>query len=164
MSLSRIPLPSIALVLTSDHAALPSRPSVIKVEFDPLQTIYPTSSGSRVSDPVDPQIDPTGVQHDNQPIVDERFFFSAVNDSSTNVGHSDNGQLDDESDAQTTLAEGRPSTSHGSASKGFVNGDITLKGNVLAFANTIRGLLFQFKFKSSQMNKSAQITAHVIDE
>ena len=49
MSLTRIPLPSIALVLTSDYAALPSRPSVIKFEFDPLQTIHPTSSGrSRV--------------------------------------------------------------------------------------------------------------------
>ena len=46
MSLARIPLPSIALVLSSDHNALPSRPSVIKVEFDPLQTIHLTSSGS----------------------------------------------------------------------------------------------------------------------
>ena len=44
MSLARIPLPSIALVLSSDHTALPSRPSVIKFEFDPLQTIHPTSS------------------------------------------------------------------------------------------------------------------------
>ena len=46
MSLARIPLPSIALVLSSDHTALPSRPSVIKFEFDPLQTIHPTFSGS----------------------------------------------------------------------------------------------------------------------
>ena len=45
MSLARIPLPSIALVLASDHTALPSRPSVIKFEFDPLQTIYLTSPG-----------------------------------------------------------------------------------------------------------------------
>ena len=49
MSLTRIPLPSIALVLMSDPDILPLRPSVIKFEFDPLQTIYPTSSGhSRV--------------------------------------------------------------------------------------------------------------------
>ena len=46
MSLARIPLPSIALVLSSDHTALPSRPSIIKFEFDPLQTIHPTFSGS----------------------------------------------------------------------------------------------------------------------
>ena len=45
MSLSHIPLPSIALVLASDRPSLPSRPSVIKVEFDPLQTIHPTSPG-----------------------------------------------------------------------------------------------------------------------
>jgi len=47
MSLSRIPLPSIAFVLTADHSSLPSRPSVIKFEFDPLKTIHPTSSGRR---------------------------------------------------------------------------------------------------------------------
>jgi len=41
MSLSRVPMPSIALVLTSNRPPLPSRLSVIKSEFDPLQTIYP---------------------------------------------------------------------------------------------------------------------------
>ena len=44
MSLSRVPLPSFALVLTSDVVFLPTRPSVIKVGFDPLRTVYPAAS------------------------------------------------------------------------------------------------------------------------
>ncbi|KAF5318135.1 hypothetical protein D9619_012141 [Psilocybe cf. subviscida] len=37
--ISRIPLPSIALVLTTDHARIPRRPSVIKVAAAPVPTI-----------------------------------------------------------------------------------------------------------------------------
>ena len=49
MSLTRIPLPSFALVLTSDVVFLPTRPSVLKCDFDPLQTVYPAASVERAS-------------------------------------------------------------------------------------------------------------------
>ena len=82
-------------------------------------------------------------QDDNQPVVDERFFFHVVNDSvsslllmefnfgvlsvlqSTNVD-SDIEPLDDEPGSQTVFAEKRPSTSRGTASKGLKN-DIVMK-------------------------------------
>ena len=49
MSLTRVPLPSFALVLTSDVVFLPTHPSVIKRGFDPLQTVHPAASAEHHS-------------------------------------------------------------------------------------------------------------------
>jgi len=165
MSLSRIPLPSIAHVLASDRAPLPPRPSVIKFEFDPLQTIYPTSlDRDRMLDPLGIQNDSIDVQtdqHGKVPVADEppSSFFCLANDSST-VGHSDHRKLDDGLDAQT--AEKRPTTSHGSSKSKALSGDIMLKGNFVGLATTIRTML-QFKLKESPMNKIAPVTKAVVD-
>jgi len=165
MSLSRIPMPSIAFVLASE--CLPSRPSVIKFEFDPLQTIYPTNPGpGRVLGPIGVQLDSTAVQteeRDKVPVVDERFVVCVPNDSLTDVGHSDHGQrVDDESDARTIFAEQRPTTSRGLRSKGLT-GDVMLKGSFTTLASTIRSLL-RFKIKGSPKNDGVHVTKAGIEE
>jgi hypothetical protein len=163
MSLSRIPLPSIALVLMPDRPPLPPRPSVIRFEFDPLQTIYPTSlDPGRVSGLIGVQCNSVAVEnekHNKIPVVDDRFFSCATNDSSTNVGHSDQEHLeeDDGSDARTMLAEKPSTTSRGSKLKG----DVILKCNFMALASTIRSL---FKLRGSPLNKGVQVTKAVVDE
>jgi len=166
MSLSRVPMPSIALVLTSNRPPLPSRPSVIKFEFDPFETIYPTSPGPGcMSDPIGVQLDSTVVQieeYDKVPVVDEPFFCVA-NDSLTDVGHSDHGQQEgNKSDARTMFAEKMPTTSRGSRSKGL-NGDVMSKGNFTALASIIRSLL-RFKIKGSPMNNGVQVTKADVEE
>jgi hypothetical protein len=168
MPLSRIPLPSIAFVLTSDRSSLPSHPSVIKLAFDPLQTIYPTPPGpGRVLGPIGIQIDSIAVQtegHNNVPAVDEHFFcVTNANDSSKVAGHSDHGQLGSGSDAQTMFAQTRPTTSCGSRSR-VLAGDVMLKGNFVALASTIRSLFLQFKPKGSPKNKGVQVTKTAVDE
>ena len=77
------------------------------------------------------------------------------------------------------FAENRPSTSRGSVSKGLKSDSIAKvcirsrslsgilmeiydQGNFMALANTLRGLLLQFKLKGSPMNKSGQTTRVVV--
>jgi len=142
MSLARIPLPSIALVLTSDRVSLPTRPSVIKFDFDPLQTIYPTNSAhERVSNPNDTHIrqqDPVLLAE-----VDKNVVPNDVDDSATDL------EGDDASDAPTAFTSKGPPTLHGFQSKE------NMKFGFTTLANAIRKLLrFRTKDLTSPIGRN----------
>jgi len=125
MSLAHIPLPSIALVLTSNRVSPPTRPSVIKFDFDPLQTIYPTNSAhQRVSNPNDTHIR----QHDPVPLseVDKGVL---PGDTATNL------EGDDASHTPTAFTSKGAPTSHDFPSKE------NMKFGFMTLANSIRKLL-----------------------
>ncbi|KAF8959711.1 hypothetical protein BDZ97DRAFT_1922693 [Flammula alnicola] len=97
MPLSRLPLPSIALVLTSDRVFIPPRPSVIKIEVDELPARPPS-----VPEYLMKTIDLRDVEPSEYP----QFSYILRTDSSTDVG-------DDDADTRTIFEEKIPVTSRG---------------------------------------------------
>ncbi|KIM49749.1 hypothetical protein M413DRAFT_438889 [Hebeloma cylindrosporum] len=110
MSLTRIPLPSFALVLTSDVTFIPTRPSVIRFGFDPLQTVHPAPStqAHASNDPSDTQLQ----QSSSVPAADDQSLFDVLNDSATDVGQPEgDGEFNTRTERSVSISCGSYSNS-----------------------------------------------------
>ncbi|KAF8960624.1 hypothetical protein BDZ97DRAFT_1760576 [Flammula alnicola] len=100
MPLSSLPLPSIALVLTSDQALIPTRPSVIKIDIDSSPAMAPTV-------PVD--LMKTIDLRDVDPSEYQQFSYILRSESEIGV---------DNEETRTIFEEKRPVTSRGFQGEG----------------------------------------------
>ncbi|KAF8957277.1 hypothetical protein BDZ97DRAFT_1924764 [Flammula alnicola] len=100
MPLSSLPLPSIALVLTSDQAFIPARPSVIKIDMDSSPAMAPTVPADLMK---------TIDLRDVDPSEYEQFSYILRSESAADV---------DDEETRTIFEEKRPVTSRGFRGEG----------------------------------------------